>query len=160
MRNARVDVREFGGAADSGLLVMGSIGFLLSVAAWYATTRMPAAPSTTPDLDIDWNVFRQTAKLVGYARERHDVFWAVIGAAVAGAVTTGVTVGVLNGQQSPAAPNGTPTSHPFSPASLPFSEDVPGTTSANRRRNSPAEPPRSAVSRNTSERLLSGSESE
>ena len=41
---------------------------------------MPPAPSTTPELDIDWNVFRQTAKLVGYARERHDVFWAVIGA--------------------------------------------------------------------------------
>jgi hypothetical protein len=53
---------------------------LLSLIAWYATTRMPPAPSTTPDLDIDWNVVRQTGKLLGYARERHDVFWAVIGA--------------------------------------------------------------------------------
>ena len=41
---------------------------------------MPAAPSTTPDLEMDWNIIRQTAKLLGHARERHDVFWAVIGA--------------------------------------------------------------------------------
>jgi acyl-[acyl-carrier-protein]-phospholipid O-acyltransferase/long-chain-fatty-acid--[acyl-carrier-protein] ligase len=53
---------------------------VLSLIAWYAATRMPPAPSTTPDLDIDWNIVRQTGKLLGYARERHDVFWAVIGA--------------------------------------------------------------------------------
>ena len=53
---------------------------VLSLIAWYAATRMPPAPSTTPDLEIDWNVVRQTGKLLGYARERHDVFWAVIGA--------------------------------------------------------------------------------
>ena len=41
---------------------------------------MPPAPSTNPDLEIDWNILRQTGKLMGYARERHDVFWAVIGA--------------------------------------------------------------------------------
>ncbi len=53
---------------------------LLSLIAWYAATRMPPAPSTTPDLEIDWNIIRQTGKLLGYTRERHDVFWAVIGA--------------------------------------------------------------------------------
>ena len=63
-----------------GRQILSGALILLSVIAWYATTRMPPAPSTTPDLDIDWNIFRQTAKLIGYARERHDVFWAVIGA--------------------------------------------------------------------------------
>ena len=60
-------------------ILCGTLIFL-SLVAWFAASRMPAAPSTTPDLEIDWNIFRQTAKLLGYARERHDVFWAVIGA--------------------------------------------------------------------------------
>ncbi len=63
-----------------GRQILSGALILLAVVAWYATTRMPAAPSTTPDLEIDWNIFRQTAKLIGYTRERHDVFWAVIGA--------------------------------------------------------------------------------
>ncbi|MGH6821174.1 MAG: MFS transporter, partial [Methylocella sp.] len=52
----------------------------LAAVAWIAATRMPAAPSASPDLEFDWNIPRQTAKLLGYARERHDVFWAVLGA--------------------------------------------------------------------------------
>jgi len=52
----------------------------LSVAAWIAATKMPPAPSASPDLKIDWNVIRQTGKILGYARERYDVFWAVLGA--------------------------------------------------------------------------------
>ncbi len=53
---------------------------LFSFAAWYAAAQMPAAPAAHPDLEMDWNLFRQTGKLLGYASERHDVFWAVIGA--------------------------------------------------------------------------------
>ncbi len=63
-----------------GRKILSGALIFLSVAAWYATTRMPPAPSTNPELDIDWNIFKQTAKLMGYARERHDVFWSVIGA--------------------------------------------------------------------------------
>lgn len=63
-----------------GRQILSATLVLLSLVAWYAAIRMPPAPSTTPDLEIDWNIVRQTGKLLGYARERHDVFWAVIGA--------------------------------------------------------------------------------
>jgi acyl-[acyl-carrier-protein]-phospholipid O-acyltransferase / long-chain-fatty-acid--[acyl-carrier-protein] ligase len=53
---------------------------LFSLAAWYAASQMPAVAPASPDHKIDWNLFRQTGKLMGYARERHDVFWAIIGA--------------------------------------------------------------------------------
>ena len=52
----------------------------LAVVAWLAAVKMPEAPSNAPDLKFDWNIPRQTGKLIGYARERSDVFWAVLGA--------------------------------------------------------------------------------
>jgi len=51
----------------------------LSVIAWIAALKMPSAPGKA-DLQFDWHVPRQTVKLLGYARERIDVFWSVIGA--------------------------------------------------------------------------------
>jgi len=53
---------------------------VLGIAAWAATLKMPAAPSVSPGLTLDWNIVRQTGKLLGYAQERRDVFWAVLGA--------------------------------------------------------------------------------
>jgi acyl-[acyl-carrier-protein]-phospholipid O-acyltransferase / long-chain-fatty-acid--[acyl-carrier-protein] ligase len=63
-----------------GRQILSGTLIFLALLAWFATTRMPPAPSTNPDLEMDWNIVRQTGKLLGYARERHDVFWAVIGA--------------------------------------------------------------------------------
>lgn len=63
-----------------GRQILSATLILLSLIAWYAATRMPPAPSTNADLEIDWNIVRQTGKLLNYTRERHDVFWAVIGA--------------------------------------------------------------------------------
>ena len=40
---------------------------------------MPSAPGDQ-SIVFDWNVPRQTMKLLSYAREREDVFWSVIGA--------------------------------------------------------------------------------
>jgi acyl-[acyl-carrier-protein]-phospholipid O-acyltransferase / long-chain-fatty-acid--[acyl-carrier-protein] ligase len=60
------------------VLCAGLIG--LQLFALYAAWRMPPAPALSPDLAIDWNVPRQTSRLLGYVRERRDVFWSVIGA--------------------------------------------------------------------------------
>ncbi len=76
------------GTMFGGFLVLESIGRVIlcatlvafSGAAWYAASQMPAVAPASPDHKLDWNLFRQTAKLMGYARERHDVFWAIIGA--------------------------------------------------------------------------------
>ncbi len=73
----------FGGflvLATEGRQILSAALVALALLAWFATTRMPPAPSANPELDIDWNIARQTGKLIGYARERHDVFWSVIGA--------------------------------------------------------------------------------
>ncbi len=51
----------------------------LAVIAWGCSFLMPKAPGDS-SLVFDWNVPRQTVKLLSYARERKDVFWAVIGA--------------------------------------------------------------------------------
>ena len=51
----------------------------LSVVGWFAALKMPSAPGKQ-SLPFDWHIPRQTLKLLGYARERIDVFWSVIGA--------------------------------------------------------------------------------
>jgi acyl-[acyl-carrier-protein]-phospholipid O-acyltransferase / long-chain-fatty-acid--[acyl-carrier-protein] ligase len=76
------------GTMFGGLLVTAQLGreilsaslILLSFGAWYAATQMPAAAPAAPDHKLDWNLLRQTGKLLGYAQERHDVFWSIIGA--------------------------------------------------------------------------------
>ncbi len=59
-------------------LLAGTIVVLAAVALAMAFL-MPSAPGDR-SLRFDWNVPRQTLKLLGYARERKDVFWSVIGA--------------------------------------------------------------------------------
>jgi acyl-[acyl-carrier-protein]-phospholipid O-acyltransferase/long-chain-fatty-acid--[acyl-carrier-protein] ligase len=63
---------------DWGRPVLAAVIVGLSVIAWIAAVKMPSAPGR-PELVFDWHVPRQTLKLLGYARERNDVFWSVIG---------------------------------------------------------------------------------
>jgi acyl-[acyl-carrier-protein]-phospholipid O-acyltransferase/long-chain-fatty-acid--[acyl-carrier-protein] ligase len=51
----------------------------LAVAALGCAFLMPSAPGDR-SLVMDWNVPRQTMKLLAHAREREDVFWSVMGA--------------------------------------------------------------------------------
>lgn len=64
---------------DWGRPILAGTIVALSVVAWGLAFLMPSAPGDT-SIVFDWNVPRQTWKLLGYARERKDVFWAVIGA--------------------------------------------------------------------------------
>jgi acyl-[acyl-carrier-protein]-phospholipid O-acyltransferase / long-chain-fatty-acid--[acyl-carrier-protein] ligase len=76
------------GTMFGGLLVMNPTGRMvlcggliaLGLVALYAAWRMPPAPPQSPAHEMDWNVPRQTMKLMDYIQERHDVFWAVMGA--------------------------------------------------------------------------------
>ncbi|MGQ0483762.1 MAG: acyl-[ACP]--phospholipid O-acyltransferase [Hyphomicrobiales bacterium] len=65
---------------DWGRPVLSAAVAGLAVIAWLAALRMPAAPAASPDLKIDWNIPYQTWKLIEHARERWDVFYAVLGA--------------------------------------------------------------------------------
>jgi len=60
------------------VLALGIVG--LAVAAYAAAWFMPSAPAVSAKFDLDWNVPRQTMKIIGHARERWDVFYAVLGA--------------------------------------------------------------------------------
>ena len=64
---------------DTGRLVLAGTIVALALIALFAAFRMPPAPGQ-PSLAFDWNVPRQTMKLLGYAHERIDVFWSVLGA--------------------------------------------------------------------------------
>ncbi len=64
----------------TGRIVLCATLIGLSGVAWYAASQMPQVAPASPDHKLDWNLFRQTAKLMSYAQERHDVFWAIIGA--------------------------------------------------------------------------------
>ena len=52
----------------------------LAVLGYVSALRMMPAPAVSPNFKLDWNVPRQTLKIIGYARERWDVFYAVLGA--------------------------------------------------------------------------------
>lgn len=75
------------GTLFGGFLVLDDIGrhilaitvVALAVIALGCAFFMPSAPGDE-SITFDWNVPRQTMKLLGYAREREDVFWSVIGA--------------------------------------------------------------------------------
>ncbi len=73
-------VLDFPLVESGGKLILSAALMGLAIVAWIAAIKMPAAPSASPDLKFDWNIVRQTGKLLGYAQERRDVFWAVLGA--------------------------------------------------------------------------------
>lgn len=64
---------------DWGRPILAGTIVVLAVIAWAISFLMPSAPGDST-ITFDWNVPRQTLKLLGYARERSDVFWSVIGA--------------------------------------------------------------------------------
>ncbi len=64
---------------DWGRPVLAVSIIVLAVIALGCAFLMPSAPGDR-SIQFDWNVPRQTMKLLAYAREREDVFWSVMGA--------------------------------------------------------------------------------
>ena len=64
---------------DWGRPILAVTIIVLAVLALGCAFLMPSAPGDR-SIVFDWNVPRQTMKLLSYAREREDVFWSVIGA--------------------------------------------------------------------------------
>ena len=72
-----------GGAAvavspDSQALLGASLVFV-AVAGYLASRRIPRTPAADPGLSISWNAWAETWRIVRYARERRDVFLAILG---------------------------------------------------------------------------------
>jgi acyl-[acyl-carrier-protein]-phospholipid O-acyltransferase/long-chain-fatty-acid--[acyl-carrier-protein] ligase len=65
---------------QTGRLILAVCIIALAVLAFIAALYMPPAGPASPELKVDWNIYRQTMKIIGHARERVDVFWSVVGA--------------------------------------------------------------------------------
>ena len=64
---------EYGPVITGGVLVtIASVG-------WLASRNIPVARMSTPGLTIQWNIFRQTLRTIGYARRERSVFLSILG---------------------------------------------------------------------------------
>ena len=75
------------GTISGGLLVLRESGHVFISAAilstallgWIACLFIPSAPSSQPDLELNWNIFSATWQIVGNTRKNRAVFRAILG---------------------------------------------------------------------------------
>jgi MFS family permease len=84
--NALVEMGTFvailAGTITGGILIQlycGKIAlsiavFLFAVIGWLTSLRIPEAPSAVPSLELEWNPFSQTMKIIGFAK-KDPVIW-------------------------------------------------------------------------------------
>lgn len=89
--NAQIEMGTFVaillGTICGGLLVgLENANFLISililsvaVIGWLSSWFIPAVPSTAKNLQLDWNILRQTVKSIGMARKTPSVFLSIVG---------------------------------------------------------------------------------
>jgi len=87
---------------DQTLLAASLIGF--AVFGYLASRSIPTTVAVDPDLTISWNAWRETRRIVGFAREDRTVFLSILGISwfwFFGTVMTvqlpAYTLGILNG---------------------------------------------------------------
>ncbi|HEU5047296.1 MAG TPA: acyl-[ACP]--phospholipid O-acyltransferase [Rickettsiales bacterium] len=63
-----------------GGITMVAIGIIAVALLGYITSRsIPTAPAPVPDLRVDWNLFRQTWRIVAESSRQKDVFLSILG---------------------------------------------------------------------------------
>jgi 1-acyl-sn-glycerol-3-phosphate acyltransferase len=72
-----------GGAAvaasrDSQTLLGGTL-IAVAVVGYFASRKVPQTRAVDPGLSVNWNAWSETWQIVGFARERRDVFLAILG---------------------------------------------------------------------------------
>ena len=65
-------------SADSQVLLGGSL-VAVAVVGYLASRRVPQTRAADPELSISWNAWSETWRIIGFARERRDVFLAILG---------------------------------------------------------------------------------
>jgi 1-acyl-sn-glycerol-3-phosphate acyltransferase len=65
-------------SADSQALLGGSL-VAVAVIGYLASRRIPSTQAVDPGLSISWNAWSETWRIVRYARDRRDVFLAILG---------------------------------------------------------------------------------
>ncbi|MDJ0699030.1 MAG: MFS transporter [Woeseiaceae bacterium] len=95
-------------AWDPGKQSLLGLALITFAVTGYLTSRkVPLTPAADPDLDIRWNVWRETWRIVGFAREEKSVFLSVLGISwfwfFGSAMTLQVpayTLDILNGNET------------------------------------------------------------
>ncbi len=87
--------------------LLGAALIVFAVFGYLTSRRVPLTPAVDPDLDIKWNVWRETWRIVGFAREEKSVFLSVLGISwfwfFGSAMTLQVpayTLDILNGNET------------------------------------------------------------
>jgi len=66
---------------ENGAIIVSTVLIVAALGGWLAIRMAPPAPANAPDLKIDWNIFRQTKALMGYAINAPGVIHPALGAA-------------------------------------------------------------------------------
>ena len=67
------------GQIRGGVLLVSLLTISVAILGWLASRAIPNAPASMPELKISWNIPRETWRIVNFAREKEDVFLAIIG---------------------------------------------------------------------------------
>ncbi len=75
------------GTIVGGVLVSGSFNMIwvaivvlsIAVCGWLSSRYIPEAPADEPGLKMNWNIYSETCRIMGFARERRDVFISILG---------------------------------------------------------------------------------
>jgi len=66
---------------DGGAWIVSATVISIAALGWFASLGVPAAPSSTPDLKVNFNIATSTWELLGYARTQKGVFRSILGIA-------------------------------------------------------------------------------
>ncbi len=64
---------------ENGNIWTGIVLLTLAVSGWVSSRSIPEADAGAPDLAIRWNLIKETAKTIKYARKERSVFLSIIG---------------------------------------------------------------------------------
>ena len=63
---------------ETGMLYVSVTVILIAVSGWYTSRAIPVAESLNPTLKIDWNIVRETIRVLVYVVKNREIFIAII----------------------------------------------------------------------------------
>jgi acyl-[acyl-carrier-protein]-phospholipid O-acyltransferase/long-chain-fatty-acid--[acyl-carrier-protein] ligase len=67
------------GKISGGVLLVSALTISVAVLGWLASLGIPKAPASMPELNVSWNIPKETWRIVMFSREEEDVFLSIIG---------------------------------------------------------------------------------
>jgi acyl-[acyl-carrier-protein]-phospholipid O-acyltransferase / long-chain-fatty-acid--[acyl-carrier-protein] ligase len=64
---------------EGGKYIVAVVMISIAIISWLTARQIPAAPATQPDLKLNWNFASETWNAMKYARDRKEVFQAILG---------------------------------------------------------------------------------